>query len=131
MRRSQDDQRRKWLWMGVRHAYGAPGPRSSVVQHLLPTGAVQRRPAVQNHLNAEMIRERMAARDLRASQGTVVSSDDPILHRGIGARVIACERCEERRGEVVGLRAGLCLPIPPWCFTRMLHGFTTFRGRPG
>ena len=41
----------------------------------------------------------MGARDLRASQGKVVGRDYPNLHRGIRARVIACERAEERSSE--------------------------------
>ena len=41
----------------------------------------------------------MAARDLRASQGIVVSRYYPNLHRGIRSRVIACERADERSRE--------------------------------
>ena len=41
----------------------------------------------------------MAARDLRASQGIVVSRYYRNLHRGIRAPVIACERADERSRE--------------------------------
>ena len=44
-RRAHGGQRGKWLRMGDRQAQGAPWPRTSDGHHLLPTGAVQRRPA--------------------------------------------------------------------------------------
>ena len=98
-RRAHGGQRRKWLRMGVRHAHGAPWPRSSDVHHLLPTRAVQRGPADQKSVRQENDGARMGARDLRASQGKVVGRDYPILHRSIRSRVIACERADERSSE--------------------------------
>ena len=95
-RRAHGSQRRKWLRMGVRHAHGAPWPRSSDVHHLLPTRAVQRGPADQKSFLQENDGARMGARDLRASQGKVVGRDYPILHRSIRSRVIAYERADER-----------------------------------
>ena len=59
----------------------------------------QRGPADQKSFRQENDGAQMAFRDLRASQGTVVNRYYPILHRGIRARVIACERADERSSE--------------------------------
>ena len=98
-RRAHGGQRRMRLSTGVGHLHGAPWPCSSDVHHLLPTRAVQRGPADQKSFRQENDGARMGARDLRASQGKVVGRDYPILHRGIRARVIACERADERSSE--------------------------------
>ena len=98
-RRAHGSQRRMRLSTGVGHLHGAPWPCSSDVHHLLPTRAVQRGPADQKSFRQENDGARMALRDLRASQGTVVNRYYPILHRGIRARVIACERADERSSE--------------------------------
>ena len=97
-RRAHGGQRRMRFSMGVGHLHGAPWPCSSDVHHLLPTRAVQRGPADQKSFLQENDGARMGARDLRASQGIVVSRYYPILHRSIRSRVIACERAESAAG---------------------------------
>ena len=102
-RRAHGGQRRKWLRMGVRHAHGAPWPRSSDVHHLLPTRAVQRGPADQKSVRQENDGARMGARDLRASQGKVVGLgwSVEIIRFYIGAFDHGSSRTSEPTSEAV------------------------------
>ena len=68
----------------------------------------------------------MAARDLRASQGIVVSRYYPNLHRGIRSRVIACERADERSRErrVKHEDDGVCATLERFVSIKiLLHAF--------
>ena len=94
-RRAHGGQRRMRLSMGVGHLHGAPWPCSSDMHHMVGSRAVQRGPADLKSVRQENDGARMGARDLRASQGIVVSRYYPNLHRGIRAPVIACERADE------------------------------------
>ena len=76
-----------------------PGHARATCITWLGSRAVQRGPADQKSFRQENDGARMAFRDLRASQGTVVNRYYPILYRGIRARVIACERADERSSE--------------------------------
>jgi hypothetical protein len=98
-RRAHGGQRRMRLSMGDRHLHGAPWPRTSDMHHMVGSRAVQQGPADLKSVRQENDGARMGARDLRASQGIVVSRYYPNLHRGIRAPVIACERADERSRE--------------------------------
>ena len=98
-RRAHGGQRRMRLSMGDRHLHGAPWPRTSDMHHMVGSRAVQRGPADLKSVRQENDGARMGARDLRASQGIVVSRYYRNLHRGIRAPVIACERADERSRE--------------------------------
>ena len=109
MRRQRPVQKIRGERMAVSGACGSarasgismapPGHARATCITWLGSRAVQRGPADQKSFRQENDGARMAFRDLRASQGTVVNRYYPILHRGIRARVIACERADERSSE--------------------------------